>query len=110
MKVRRSQGARDNLYYMMLVAIALLVGGLVFNLPYDYYGFLRLVVSFVAVVFAWVAVNSGSTTMTIIMIGIAILYNPVAQFHLGRDLWMVANIITILLFGFFWRSKRWGLA
>ena len=63
-------------------------------LPYGYYTLLRLVT---CVGFAWSAVVSYQQAMIgwAVAAGVlALLYNPMIPVHLGRDLWIVVNLLS----------------
>lgn len=63
-------------------------------LPYGYYIFLRLCIC------AWgvtTAIKHPHAVWRLLLIGTAILYNPIIRVPLTRPIWSVLNIITIIL-------------
>lgn len=63
-------------------------------LPYGYYIFLRLWIC------AWgitAAIRQTHAVWRLLLIGTALLYNPVICITLTRPIWSVLNIITIIL-------------
>lgn len=68
------------------------------RMPYGYYTFLRIVVSFAAFVLV-AAIEPGNWSgLRVLLVGLLILYNPLIPFHLSRDTWFPINIATVLLF------------
>jgi hypothetical protein len=69
--------------------------------PYVYYQFLRLVICGSAIFFAWNShkINMGSWMW--VMVSIALCFNPLFPFYLGRELWVLLDISTCVIFGVF---------
>jgi len=65
----------------------------IFSLPYGYYTFMRLVVTGLSVYAAFNHSNKDQTQFWMLL-GVAVLYNPLIPIHLSRDTWMPINIIT----------------
>ena len=73
-------------------------------LPYAYYMFLRVGMCGVFAYLAYTASQSNEQGLTW-MLGItAVIYNPFAPLHLGREVWTVINLATIGLL-FFVKSR-----
>lgn len=88
-----------------LVAMVAL-GVAVFDMPYGYYGLLRLLVCGVCLYMAAQEGNRGSGWVWILG-GCALLYNPIFKIHLGREIWSIVNVATIaLLAAHMWRRSR----
>lgn len=67
--------------------------------PYGYYVFLRWVVCGAALLTAWDILRYRSASIGgWLMIGCAVLYNPLVPVHLKREVWMVVNVVTAALF------------
>lgn len=64
---------------------------------YGYYMLLKLVVCGGCVFLAANAYDDGRKHLVWFMGGLAVLYNPIIRFPLGRELWMVINILTIIV-------------
>jgi hypothetical protein len=80
-----------------IIAIVLLLWALDKH-PYGYYTLLRFVVCGVTAYSAYLAVelkkNGWAWTFGII----ALLFNPIIPFHLGRDIWQIVDVgVAILL-------------
>ena len=78
-----------------LIPMAALGVGL-FDMPYGYYGLLRILVCGACLYLAVQAGNSASGWVWILG-GCALLYNPIFKIHLGREIWSVVNVATIAL-------------
>jgi len=80
---------------IQVVLIAMLLWALVPSNPYGYYQLLRWAC---VVGLAYLAVESRRTPGWVWVFGaLAVLYNPVVPFALGRDLWEVANVPTVVV-------------
>lgn len=62
--------------------------------PYSYYQLLRWVVAIVACYNAYLAYESKNNTWTIVMVAVAILFNPIASIHFEKSTWAVLDFIT----------------
>jgi len=71
----------------------------IFNLPYDYYKFLRIVISIAAVISAIKAFEEENILLTFIFTLVLILFNPIYPIFLNKGVWMVIDIIVAILFG-----------
>jgi hypothetical protein len=65
--------------------------------PYGYYVLLRWVCCAIFAYLALGAHRAGSEGWTWVLGVLALLYNPVASVHLGREIWEPVNIGTIVL-------------
>jgi len=77
---------------MLLAALA--------SWPYGYYTFLRLVVTACAI--ALVVIEYQRTdklsVLSIALIGVALLFNPLIPVHLTRDMWALIDVACGVLF------------
>lgn len=67
-----------------------------FELPYGYYQFLRILVTGCCI---WIAAwhNAKSNTPAMLLFGaLAILFNPLFKVHMSRDLHEIFNILTTI--------------
>ena len=64
---------------------------------YGYYILLKFVVCGGCAFLAANAYDDGRKHLVWFMGGLAVLYNPIIRFPLGRELWMVINILTIIV-------------
>ena len=82
------------------LAPAALLGVALLRLPYDYYIVLRTVVCGVSAALVWSLFrrNGRVTLLAAAFAGVAVLYNPLLAFHLGRPTWRLMNLLTIGVF------------
>ena len=65
----------------------------IFGLPYNYYTFLRFVVTGFSLYAAFGLSEKGNVNFWV-MLSIAILFNPLIPIHLSKDTWILINIIA----------------
>ena len=63
---------------------------------YGYYVLLKLVICGGCAFLAVKADAEGRKSMVWFLGGLAVLYNPIIRFPLGREIWTVVNIVTII--------------
>lgn len=72
-----------------------------FRWPYAYYTLLRIVVTFVAVQYAFFFLYDtpkGPGLLFFIMVAIAVLFNPVIPVHFrGKSAWLVIDVVVATL-------------
>jgi hypothetical protein len=79
-----------------------LLGVALFELPYGYYQFLRIVVTAACASIA-VRFNSTGHTFGLILFGfLVVLYNPIVKIHMERETHEVVNIVTAALIAIAW--------
>lgn len=66
--------------------------------PYGYYILLRWVITGVAVFVWWIASELERKGWSWVMIGIAILFNPLMPIHLNKETWVIIDFIVAILF------------
>jgi len=66
--------------------------------PYGYYIFLRWVVMVTAILTLWTAYNLKKNVWIWLMVGIAILFNPIAPVHLDKETWVIIDFIVAIIF------------
>lgn len=66
--------------------------------PYGYYVLLRWVITGIALFVLWVAYELGERRWLWLMIGIAILFNPIVPIHLDKETWVIIDFIVAILF------------
>ena len=87
-----------NIFWMAPI-IVMAIGFL--PMPYGYYNLSRLVICICSLFYAYQLYKKGDMTFVWIFGFVAILYNPIVPVHLyEKQIWMVVNIITGLLFFF----------
>ena len=92
---------------LALAASALLVLALA-DFPYGYYTFLRLVVCATAAFGAFKATSINAEGWTLILGGMAVLFNPIIPVHLDRDIWALLDLLAagLLAVSAFLLSRR----
>jgi len=73
----------------------------VFPFPYGYYMFLRLVVCLTSGFLAWFCYKAKKITWLWVMGFTALFFNPIIPLHFGRELWLMVDISTAIIFGLF---------
>src|SRR5260370_13842952 len=76
------------------VAPALLLLIAVWRLPYGYYTFTRIVTCGASVLIAVAGMQERAVvqTLTILLLAIAVLFNPFIPFHLNRSVWFYLDL------------------
>lgn len=74
---------------MLLIALA--------KMPYGYYTLMRLIVCGTFIIIFFQSLDLKNLFWIIISVTLAVLYNPILPFHLGKDVWVPINIISIVL-------------
>lgn len=80
------------------VAVAVLLLFALLPLPYGFYQFLRVAVFSAAGFLAWQMFNSKHNGWMVVMIAMALLFNPIAPIYFSRELWMLLDLIAANLF------------
>lgn len=72
-----------------------------FTLPIDFYIVVRIVITAVAIYSAYYEYSKSKTITPMIWVYgiIAVVFNPIMPFYLGKPLWKIADVITLLVFG-----------
>src|SRR4051794_21321977 len=79
-----------------VTCLLLLLLALVARWPYAFYVLLRLVVCVSAVYFAFLSRTQGRILWFLLMLGIALLYNPVFPVRMARGSWQLVNVVTFV--------------
>lgn len=87
---------RFGLIFIRLVAVIMLLWALTDN-PYGYYILLRWVVCSTFVYCAIGAYRTGNESWAWIFGVIASVYNPIFPLHLGRPIWSLVNVVSVVL-------------
>ena len=92
----------SNRFILCLPTILLIVA--LFPMPYAYYQIMRWLLCGYSCFVIWDLhkqnKNSFQVTKGVFML-MAILYNPISPIHLARDSWLVINVISGLVWGFY---------
>jgi hypothetical protein len=104
-------GQRLPLALWIAAAIVLIVA--VFPLPYGYYTFARIATCLTCGILAWTcfAGRPSAPTWGVVLVGVAILFNPLIPIYLKRQTWFwidLASAIVILAHMVFVRGLQKG--
>jgi len=78
-----------------------------FQMPYQYYMLLRVIVASVCVFAAFeIYKQSHNSSWVIVFLMIAIIYNPIFPVRLGREVWAIVNLGTIAVFVYALKLSR----
>ena len=94
MKTEKQSIVPKSFIAMMMVMLGIAL------LPIRYYGYyvlLKIVICGGCAFLAAIAYGDGRKYLVWFGGGLAVLYNPIIRFPLGRELWMVINILTIIV-------------
>ena len=83
--------ARYVVSVMLLIAIT--------DLPYGYYTALRIIVTIVAGITAYIAFEQDDEIWVLLFGGITILFNPIIPIYFDKDTWVLIDIVAAILFG-----------
>ena len=89
----------------LLTGAMIALGAALLPLPYAYYMLLRVCMCGVFAYLAYTASQSNEQGLAWVLGITAVIYNPFAPLHLGREVWTVINLATIGLF-FFVKPRR----
>ena len=84
-----------NVDQRVIVAAMIALGVALLPLPYAYYMLLRVGMCGILAYLAYTASQSNQQSLTWILGIAAVIYNPFAPLHLGREVWTVINLATI---------------
>ena len=88
-----------NIDQRILLGSMVALGVALLPLPYAYYMLLRVGVCGVFAYLAYTASQSNEQGLAWVLSITAVIYNPFAPLHLGREVWTMINLFTIgLLF------------
>ena len=79
------------------VAAAMLLLALTPDMPYGYYVLLRWIMCGILAFLAFVALERKKSEWVWILGIAAAIYNPFVTIHLGKEIWSIANVITIVV-------------
>ncbi|PPB86406.1 hypothetical protein AsoHEU7_10195 [Acinetobacter soli] len=66
----------------------------VIDFPYAYYQILRFVALFAFGVAAYMSFNANQKIIPYVLGFMALLFNPFIKINLGRELWMIVDIVS----------------
>ncbi len=100
--VQSQNSFRQNLpiIVMIIITSTVIAIGAFERMPYGYYTLLRLFTCLSASVLAMMITEDRWLSLKYMLIGVAILYNPIIPIHLGRKIWFPLNLATIVILAF----------
>lgn len=78
------------LFYFASVVMVLAV----IDFPYGYYQLLRFIGFFAFGIAAYISFSAGQKMIPFILGFMAIAFNPFIKIHLGRELWMIVDVVA----------------
>lgn len=80
-------------YHLFYIASALMILAVI-DLPYAYYPLLRFIGLFAFGLAAYLSFQANVKIIPFLLGLMAIIFNPFIKIYLGRDLWMVMDIVA----------------
>jgi hypothetical protein len=86
--------------FVKVIAIVFLFLAL-FTFPIDFYKIVRIVVTSAAIISAYFDYKKNNCVTPLVFIYgiIALIFNPIFLFYLGKTLWKIMDLVTLLIFG-----------
>lgn len=86
------------IFVKIIAAIFLFLA--LFTLPIDFYIVVRIVITAVAIYSAYYEYSKSKTITPMIWVYgiIAVIFNPILPFYLGKTIWKITDAITLLVF------------
>ncbi|MDD2388996.1 MAG: hypothetical protein PHP23_04595 [Desulfobacterales bacterium] len=78
----------------IIISVVFLFLAMIEGWPYGFFTLLRLVVFGTTVYLSWLAHRSERQVWTWTFGFISLVFNPLILLHLGRDLWMVVDLLA----------------
>ena len=97
----RKKPSKDDIAIVLasaIIPITVLIIGLQSGHSYGYFTFLRIVVFIGAFVYSALCAGEDNQLFQTLFLFLAVLYNPFIPIHLNREIWIVINVATIILF------------
>ena len=82
-----------------IISILMLFAGMPEFFPYGYYTLLRLVVCGTGAYIAYFSFEEEKKVICFFSVLIAILFNPLIPFHLGKYIWVVIDFVVAIFLG-----------
>jgi len=81
----------------VLIIVSLMLVIALVDLPYGYYQFLRIAVTGTLI---WLAIETWDHAVVVerlVLVALAISYNPVFKIHMEREIHAVVNVLTVVI-------------
>lgn len=92
------------------VPIILLLIAPILPLPYSFYIFLRYLITIYSLIVLYHLYSKSflvvDLEITLAMLVMAVLYNPIYQINLDRELWFPINWLSAMMFYWYYNSLR----
>ncbi len=81
------------------IAAAIVLVVATFPLPYGYYTFARIATCLASGILAWTCFSSrpSAPTWGVLLVGIAILFNPLIPIYLKRQTWFWVDLVSAII-------------
>jgi len=92
---------RESLRYkniVSIVSVIMLLLAIPAIWPYGYYILLRWIVTASALFLIWISYEIRKQLWLILMVMLAILFNPIAPIHLDKEIWVIIDFVAAVLF------------
>ena len=86
--------AHKNKNIAIIISIIFLLLAMIEGLPYGFFTLLRLVVFGTTAYLTWLAYRIEKQTWSWIFSFIALIFNPFTPLCLGRDLWVIVDLLV----------------
>ncbi len=83
--------------YLIIITGIMLLIAISNNLPSWYYGLLRMIVTGIAIYNITLAFKFNRKIWLLVMVYVAILFNPISVFYLSKETWVLYDLITAII-------------
>ena len=90
----------------ILIVGAIILLLCVFDMPYGIYSIVRVSTTIISGYFAYNYFTSKKLELAITFSIITLLFQPLVKIHLGRDIWVVVDVLVAILFFVIARKKK----
>lgn len=86
--------------------LAALLFACLLDLPYGYYQFVRWAAMVGFAVLAYDYHERGETKIALVLVGLALLFQPLAKVALGREVWNAVDVVVGV--GLIWTANKYS--
>lgn len=76
------------------------------NMPYGFYILVRFLALIIFLIFAYDYYQKEKTSLAIIFCALALLFQPIIKFALGREIWNVVDVVVAILLLFLFVKEK----
>ena len=91
-----TQRKRMKLEFLIKIILSVFLVICLFNMPYEYYELVRFLCLLGFSFLAFFSHKKKYNNLTILYIGLAILFQPIIKIYLGRFIWSLIDILTAI--------------